>query len=46
LKDDLYLGSKMKRVRGKEFFDFADEFLQSVQSKLKNFKIKKNGQTV
>lgn len=33
LNDDLYLGYSAKRVRGPEFFEFADEFLMSVKEK-------------
>ena len=31
LNDPLYLGNKMKRVRGDEFYEFADEFLMAVK---------------
>ena len=31
LKDDLYLGLKKPRVRGKEYDDFVDKFVQSTR---------------
>jgi malic enzyme len=36
LKDKFYMGSKTKRNRGKEFWDFTDEFLEAVQKKWPN----------
>lgn len=36
LNDPLYLGARHKRIRGKEYFDFIDQFAQSVKALFPN----------